>query len=72
MGRYCKKLLIKGLLLSLILTHISGCDGKAEELSSGTFLGDPTVDDGGTRTDGSDQGQIYTVTKIVEATNEIA
>ena len=72
MGRHCKKTIIKGLLLTLFLTQMSGCDGKAEELSSGTYLGDPTVDDGGTRTDGSDQGQIYTVTKIVEATNEIS
>ena len=72
MGRNWKKNIVKMLLFSLLLTHLSGCDGKAEELSSGTYLGDPTVGDGGTRTDGSDQGQIYTVTKIVEATNEIS
>ncbi|MBC7753970.1 MAG: fibronectin type III domain-containing protein [Moraxellaceae bacterium] len=51
--------------------YLSGCDGKAEVLSTGTFLGDPSLNDGGTRTDGSDQGQIYTVTNIIEATNEI-
>lgn len=72
MGRKCGLLILKGLVLFLALVHLTGCDGKAEELSKSDFLGDPTIDDGGTRTDGSDQGQLYTVTKIVEATNEIA
>ncbi len=71
MGRLAKNFVIKCFLLSLYLVYATSCDGKAEALSTGTFLGDPTVDDGGTRTDGSDQGQLYTVTKIVEATPEI-
>ena len=50
----------------------SGCDGLAKQLSTGDYLGDPVIDDGdGSRTDGSDQGQLYTVTKIVEATSDI-
>ncbi len=73
MGRTCKKSFVKILGLLLCVASISGCDGKAEELSTGDYLGDPVIGDGGgTRTDGSDQGQIYTVTKIVEATNEIS
>lgn len=59
------------LLLSSFIASLTSCEGSAEDLYSSDYLGDPTIDDGGSRTDGSDQGQIYTVTKIVEATNEI-
>ncbi len=72
MGYNYKNKFVKVLLFSLMLIYWSGCDGKAELLSSGTYLGDPTTSDGGIRTDGSTQGQIYTVTKVVEATNEIS
>ncbi len=72
MGRISKGFIIKGFALLLCAVFAAGCDGKAEELSTGTFLGDPSLVDGGTRTDGSDQGQLYTVTKIVEATPEIS
>ncbi|OFZ28405.1 MAG: hypothetical protein A2622_04710 [Bdellovibrionales bacterium RIFCSPHIGHO2_01_FULL_40_29] len=72
MGRHCITVTLKLGLLVVFWFFTTGCDGKAEELSTGTYLGDPTIDDGGTRTDGSDQGQIYTVTKIIEATDEIA
>lgn len=71
MGRISKLFIIKIILLSMHLVFASGCNGNAEELSKGTYLGDPSLVDGGTRTDGSDQGQLYTVTKIVEATPEI-
>ena len=51
---------------------VSACDGLAENLSTGDYLGDPVIGDGdGTRTDGSDGGQLYTVTKIVESTSDI-
>ncbi len=72
MARLYKKVILKIFLLVVLLAPSTGCDGKAEDLSSGTYLGDPAIGDGGTRTDGSDQGQLYTVTKIVEATNEIS
>lgn len=46
-----------------------GCDGKARELAKGSSLGDAVIEDGdGERTDGSDFGQIYPVTTIVQAT----
>lgn len=59
-------------LLSLILVFIVqlGCDGKAKDLAKGTNLGDSTTEDGGTRTDGNDFGQIYNVTTIVPATQD--
>ncbi len=56
--------------LMLIYFLMSGCKGQALDLYSGSYLGDPTIEDGGgSRGDGS--AQIYTVTTIVEATNEI-
>lgn len=71
MGRNCRLLTLLGLLLVSALN--AGCDGKAEVLSTGDYLGDPVIGDGGggTRTDGSTGGQLYTVTKIVEAANDI-
>lgn len=47
------------------------CNGKAEDLFTGSYLGDGTIGGGGSRNDGSNSGQIYTVTNIVEATNDI-
>lgn len=54
------------------LAGLSSCDGKAIPIEKGDFLGDSVVDDGGggTRSD-LDPGQLYTVTQIVEATNDI-
>ncbi len=72
MVRHTKKFIFECLVLLSIGFYLTSCDGKVQELSTGNFLGDPTIDDGGTRTDGSDQGQIYTVTKVIEATNEIS
>ena len=61
--------ILSGLLCAL---YLAACDGQAKGLSTGDYLGDPIIGDGsGTRTDGSDQGQLYTVTKIVEATSDI-
>lgn len=56
----------------LYLATLTSCDGKAVPVEKGNFLGDSVVDDGGggTRTD-IDPGQLYTVTKIVEATSDI-
>ncbi|MBY0554694.1 fibronectin type III domain-containing protein [bacterium] len=62
---------IKILLLLAYCLYLTSCDGKAEALSTGDYLGAPTIGDGGTRTDGSPSGQLYTVTRIVEATNDI-
>lgn len=71
MGRIAAvTILIIGSLL--YLATLSSCDGKAIPVEKGDFLGDSVVDDGGggTRTD-LDPGQLYTVTKIVEATSDI-
>lgn len=62
---------VKILLLLAYGLYLTSCDGKAEGLSTGDYLGAPTIGDGGTRTDGSPSGQLYTVTQIVEATNDI-
>lgn len=71
MGRFWSAML----LLSWVsaCAFLSGCEGTADPLSTGDYLGDPVLDDedGGTRTDGSGGGQLYTVTKIIEATNDI-
>lgn len=70
MGRFTGAIKITGLIL--FSAYLAGCDGKAEPLSTGDYLGDPVIDDGsGTRNDGTGGGQLYTVTKIVEATNDI-
>ena len=64
------KQLILTISLILFTVSIAGCKGQALDLYSGSYLGDPTIEDGdGSRGDGS--AQIYTVTTIVEATNEI-
>ena len=68
MGRLSSLLGI--LALIAVSAHLTGCDGKAQALSTGDYLGTPTIVDGGTRPDGSG-GQLYTVTKIVESTNDI-
>lgn len=47
------------------------CSGKARELTVGSALGPPVIGGGGTRSDGNDFGQIYTVTNIIEATDDI-
>lgn len=48
------------------------CSGKARELTKGASLGPPVIGDDGTRSDGNDFGQIYSVTTIVEATDDIS
>lgn len=68
MGRFTALLAL--LVLGLYTLHLTGCDGKAEPLSTGDYLGDPTIEDGGSRSD-IDPGQLYNVTKIVEATSDI-
>lgn len=68
MGRFTALL---GLLaLGLYTLHLTSCDGKAEPLSTGDYLGDPTIEDGGSRSD-IDPGQLYNVTHIIEATSDI-
>lgn len=76
MGRcrhlYSIFLLVFGIAATAIIT---GCDGQADPPSKGTHLGDAVIDpgnggSGGTRSD-LDPGQLYTVTKIVEATSGI-
>ena len=71
MGRYWSAVVLLSLMSAF--AFLSGCEGTAEALSTGDYLGDPVLDDedGGTRTDGSGGAQLYTVTKIVEATNDI-
>lgn len=59
---------VAALSLLFIFAFQLGCDGKAKDLAKGTNLGDPVTDGGGTRTDGSDFGQIYPVTTIISAT----
>lgn len=58
----------------LLVSYQLGCDGKAKDLAKGSNLGDAVIGDGsgGTRTDGSDFGQIYNVTTIIPATQGIA
>ncbi|MEQ1722742.1 MAG: fibronectin type III domain-containing protein [Pseudobdellovibrio sp.] len=69
MGRFSGALKI--LVLLAYGVYVTSCDGKAEGLSNGDYLGAPTIGDGGTRTDGSPSGQLYTVTRIIESTNDI-
>lgn len=58
--------------LGFLSSSSTGCSGQARELNRGSSLGAPVIGDGGTRSDGTDFGQIYTVTKIVEAESDIA
>lgn len=46
------------------------CQGQKLDLNGASSLGE-TIVDGGTRTDGSDLGQIYNVTTVVQATSNI-
>ncbi len=51
---------------------MNACTGKAVELHNEGSIGNSVIGDGGgTRTDGADLGSIYTVTKVVEATQGI-
>lgn len=47
------------------------CSGAKEEFSKGSNLGPPVLDGDDTREDGNDFGQIYTVTNIYEASQNI-
>ena len=69
---------IKKTLYSAILTVIAHQIGRQWfRLTTLTFdrgsssLGGTIIDDGGTRTDGSDLGAIYNVTTVIEATSDI-
>ncbi|MCC2678622.1 MAG: hypothetical protein K0R29_1198 [Pseudobdellovibrio sp.] len=70
MGRSAVIALI--LAYAAMVTLMSSCDGVADPASKGNFLGDSVIDDGGGggRSD-IDPGQLYTVTKIVEASSDI-
>lgn len=59
------------LIGAVSIGYMVGCSGKARELSKGGSLGPPVLDDGETRTDGADFGQIYNVTDIIEASSDI-
>lgn len=62
------------IMLLMVIGVLSGCDGKIDLPSTGTHLGDSVIDpgsgSGGKRSD-LDPGQLYTVTKIVEASADI-
>ncbi|XGC79560.1 fibronectin type III domain-containing protein [Bdellovibrio bacteriovorus] len=51
--------------------YLASCSGTAREITKGSALGPPVIGEDGTRSDGNDFGQIYTVTSIVEATDDI-
>lgn len=78
MGRlaYLVTILIPALGLLGSFLFVTGCDGLADSPSQGVFLGDSIVgpgdgsSDGGSRSD-LDPGQLYVVTKIVEASSDI-
>ncbi|WP_413288453.1 fibronectin type III domain-containing protein [Bdellovibrio sp. HCB337] len=59
------------ILHSLAFMAVVACTGKAREITKGSSLGPPVIGDDGTRSDGTDFGQIYTVTTVVEATDDI-
>jgi hypothetical protein len=68
-AKILKMSLASGLGIILVLFS-TGCKGSALPFFEGSFLGDPTVEDGdGTRGDGTPQ--IRTVTKIFESTSDI-
>jgi len=56
---------------ALIGLVVISCSGSKKDLSKGTSLGPPVIGDDGTRSDGNDLGKIYTVTSIVEGTDDI-
>jgi hypothetical protein len=67
--KFYKNFILFTTLLPLCFINLS-CKGKALDLYSGDYLGDPTIEDGGgTRGDGS--AQIYPVTTIIESTSDI-
>ncbi len=70
MGRSAVIALI--LAYAAMMAFMSSCDGLADPASKGNFLGDSVIDDGGGggRSD-IDPGQLYTVTRIVEASSDI-
>ncbi len=58
--------------ISLLPLLFHGCKGTAVELHSEGSIGSSIIGDGeGSRTDGADLGSIYTVTKVIEATQGI-
>lgn len=58
--------------ISLAPLLMNACNGKAVELHNEGSIGNSVIGDGGgSRTDGADLGSIYTVTKVVEATQGI-
>jgi len=61
----------KALVLLAALGALTSCSGVARDLEKGTSLGPPVLGEDGVRNDGNDFGQIYTVTTIVEATDDI-
>lgn len=60
------------LTTSLSLVSLLSCSGTARELAKGELLGPPVIGEEGSRSEGNDFGQIYNVTTIVEATEDIA
>lgn len=67
--KFLKMIFIMFLSMGIAFLSI-GCKGSALPFFEGSFLGDPTVEDGdGTRGDGTPQ--IRTVTKIFESTSDI-
>lgn len=60
------------LAYAAMVIFLTSCDGMADPAAKGGFLGDSVIDDGGGggRSD-IDPGQLYTVTKIIEASSDI-
>ena len=59
-------------VLALLPIFLNACKGNAVALHSEGSIGNSVIGDGeGSRTDGADLGSIYTVTKVVEATQGI-
>lgn len=64
--------IVVGLLTSSVaFAALTACSGTARELNTGSSLGPAVIGDEGSRSGGNDFGQIYNVTTIVEATENI-
>lgn len=67
MSQDVKRLISLAVTLLFSVVQLS-CKGSAVGLHNEGSIGDSTIGDGGTRSDGADLGAIYQVTKVVEAT----